>query len=379
MTVPGSSGVSPRRILSTGLGEWVVEADASARTLAVGSGYASSLLYSFQTPGDVYWYMGSAGRFVTSTCYRNEYPEWVGQFNRETLPPVMRSSARWECSVPLEHRHLARDDRAAFEADGAHTTFPHRQETELPAETPDDPPALQRWLAWTPFLDGATLLLARRGVVALSLGQRASTDYLAIVLSQVDNAGHYYGPLSLETLDVLIRLDKELGDFFDFLDETVGSHRYLVAVSSDHGFPNAPEYLQASGEPGRRIREEEINLLLNEVSALTDRADPDSHDLATRVAVAAEQYDFVAEAYTPGELTGTAPLSDDYLRLYRNSHREDRIPRLPLFSLTTFASPIARAGVMLRLQEGAMIDLDVVIHGWPYRYDRHVPMIFIGP
>jgi len=32
----------------------------------------------------------------------------------------------------------------------------------------------------------------------------------------------------------------------------------------------------------------------------------------------------------------------------------------------------------MRLTEGSMINLDVVIHGSPYRYDRHVPIYFLG-
>ena len=45
-------------------------------------------------------------------------------------------------------------------------------------------------------------------------------------------------------------------------------------------------------------------------------------------------------------------------------------PKRDLYQIVT--------GVMLRLEEGATIDLDVTIHGSPYQYDRHVPMIFMG-
>lgn len=376
--VSGSRGASPSKVLCEGLGEWIAKADPEAKSLAVGSGYVSSLLYSFHSPSEVYWYMGSEGKYVTSTFYRSRYPEWVTRFNNHDLPGYINASRAWECSVPASARNLAREDYASYEADHVHTTFPHIYEEELGKATPGSRSALKRWLAWTPFLDGATLALAKQGIEKLSLGQRRTTDYVAVVLSQVDNASHYYGPLSLETLDVLMRLDRELGEFFRFLDEKIGAGQYVLALSSDHGFPNVPEYQQEIGKPGSRVTEVEINGLLDEVNVLLKDSSVFSKEVALRVAEVAERYGFVAEAYTPEELLAGNNSADEFLRLYKNSYREDRVPRLPLFSLTTFHSAVGKAGAMLRLKEGAMIDLDVAIHGSPYFYDRRVPIIFFG-
>ena len=65
-------------------------------------------------------------------------------------------------------------------------------------------------------------MLARSGIEAMALGQRDATDCLSIVLSMVDSNSHYYGPLSMETFDTLMRLDKALGEFLEFLDQTLG-------------------------------------------------------------------------------------------------------------------------------------------------------------
>jgi predicted AlkP superfamily pyrophosphatase or phosphodiesterase len=208
---PDLSGVSPRKVLRDGLSEWIMHADPDARSLAVGSGNVSSLLYTFHAPANVYWYR--SGKYVTSTYYSSAYPAWVEQFNSDRLPGYMEASTRWQNSVPASFHHLARADQAAFEGDKVHTTFPHAFEEELADAIAQNPQvALARWFRWTPSLDEATLMLARSGLEAMTLGQRDATDCLSIVLSMVDSNSHYYGPLSLETFDTLMRLDKALGE-----------------------------------------------------------------------------------------------------------------------------------------------------------------------
>ena len=344
----------------------------------MGSGNVASMLYMFHAPANVYLYR--SGKYVTSTYYSSEYPEWVEQFNSDSLPVYIEASRRWESRVPASYHHLARADHAAFEGDKVHTTFPHRYEEELADAIAENPrAALARWFSWTPSLDEATLMLARSGIEAMALGQRDATDCLSIVLSMVDSNSHYYGPLSMETFDTLMRLDKALGEFLEFLDQTLGRDAYVVALSSDHGFPEVPEYRLELGLPGSRIRDEQIEELLAEARAELDGFLATSDATAGRVAEIAESHDFVEEAFTSVDLSHEDESENEFRQLYKNSFRQERIPRLPLFSLNTFHSAIGEAGVMLRLEDGAMIDLDAAVYGSAYPYDRHVPLIFMGP
>jgi hypothetical protein len=138
-----------------------------------------------------------------------------------------------------------------------------------------------------------------------------------------------------------------------------------------------PEYQKEVGQPGRRITEREINLVLNEVRAIISRNEGTREERAARVAEAVKRYDFVADAIVADKVLGR-PSRDVFINLYRNSYRADRVPRFPLFDFSNGTSPIGETGVIVRLKRGAIIDLDRAIHGSPYDYDRRVPLVFMG-
>ena len=379
---PDQKGVSPHKILSPTIGEWFSAADSKSRSVAIGSGQYSSLLHAGHARGDVYWYSIQAGRYVTSSFYRKDYPEWVERFNRERLPRLMEASDPWDILVPEAGRRLAYPDAIPYEGDHTHVTFPHQLKDFDPEGKLADPEvrkkALAWWIATTPELDDATLALAREAVAALSLGQRDATDYLSIVVSQVDDIGHFYGPFSLEQEDNLLRLDRELGEFLADLDARVGKGKVLVALSADHGVPDIPEKDRERGRVARRLKAEEIEAAVD-AAAKAAAAPGTPGEIATRVADALNRLDFVADAMPPGPLLGAGGTCDPFTALYRNSYREDRVPRFPLFSLAHEGRGIGEYGVAVRLTDGTMIDLDPAVHGSPYAVDRQVPLLFMGP
>ncbi|HKI96240.1 MAG TPA: alkaline phosphatase family protein [Gemmatimonadales bacterium] len=376
---PGEPGVSPRKILVSALPDWFVAGDSSSRVVAVGAGRYSSLLHGGKGHPDVYWYSAPAGRFVTSSYYRARTPSWLDTFNAERLPTFIRESLDWETSVPAAARALARRDSAPYEGAYGLTAFPHRITDALTPEHARMAAYQARWFANTPMLDAATLDLAATAVRARALGQRDAVDYLSIVVSQVDDIGHFYGPRSQEQLDNLLRLDRELGAFFAFLDRIVGRNGWTVAVTADHGTPDIPEYQLETGRHAYRVPQAEVDTILAHVRALVARDRGTREAVAEDVATLLERDSIVADAMTPAELLARTPARDSFVVLYRHNYRADRVPRYPLFSFDSGTSPVAAAGVAVRLRDGDMLDIDRAVHGSPYDFDRRVPIVFMGP
>jgi hypothetical protein len=88
--------------------------------------------------------------------------------------------------------------------------------------------------------------MAENAVDQLGLGKSGGTDFWSeLFVGRL--CRHAFGPHSWEIQDVLIRLDKDLGELFAHLDAKVGRGNYVVALSADHGVVPAPEDMQKTG------------------------------------------------------------------------------------------------------------------------------------
>jgi len=212
--------------------------------------------------------------------------------------------------------------------------------------------------------DAAALEFAKTTVSSLGLGRDDAPDYLNVSLSATDAVGHVYGPSSREQLDNLMRLDAALGNFFDFLDSTVGRGKWAMGLSADHGVVEMPEDLIARGEYGHRLTAAEREVL----SAIRARADSAGATPAAQAAAVAalKRLDFVADAWTNQQLMAAS--SDSFALLARRSLYPGRA-----------GSEFARVGIEVRYKPGFLSLSRGSSHGSPYWYDRNVPMIFMGP
>lgn len=223
--------------------------------------------------------------------------------------------------------------------------------------------------------DATTLRLAEEAVRQEELGRRPGhVDYLSAVVSAVDHVGHRFGPGSLEQLDNLLRMEKELGEFLTFLDKTVGKGRYVLALSADHGCAEIPEAHRDPGPPGRRVARAQVAAMMDRVLEEVARAPGTSEEIADRVARIARAQDFIGGAATAKELEAAGAKSDPVLTLISHSFRPDRIP----LTLGSSKGSLARFGVVAWLAEGAVLEDAPANHGSPHLYDRRVPLIFFG-
>jgi predicted AlkP superfamily pyrophosphatase or phosphodiesterase len=358
--IRNTMGVSPHSLMRTGLADWIVAANPGSRIASVSAKDRGAVLPAAHAKGQVYWFSSGAGRFVTSTYYRQAYPRWTDDFVARVQARYVWDSV-WTNSTPAGALARTSADSEPYEGDGTHTAFPHRFADE------GRPGRFWDWLASTPMLDALTLDFAKTMVKSLELGRDDVPDFLNVSLSQTDRIGHAYGPTSREQLDNLLRLDRELGEFFTFLDTAVGAGRWVVALSADHGALSAPETLPQPGEPatGHRATEEDRSaltaILLDPERGTNAAATPDS------IAAALKRLPFVADAYTHEQLLhGT--LADSFAVLERRSLYPGRA-----------AAEGSKLGVEIRYVEGFLFAVSGSGHGSPYWYDRHVPMMFMGP
>lgn len=166
-------------------------------------------------------------------------------------------------------------------------------------------------------------------------------------------------------MDNLLRLDRELGEFFTFLDTRVGRGRWTVMLTADHGVLEMPETLIARGEYGHRLTPGE-NAKLDSLRAEAI-ANPDRRAAATKLVADLKKLPIVGDAWTREDLTLGQP-TDSFAVLRRRSMYDGRV-----------AGRFSREGVEFRFIPGIPSGPREASHSQGYWYDRRVPMIFMGP
>ena len=356
--VDSADGASPAHLMKPGLAEWIVQANPRSKVASVsGKDRGAIQPAAHAKSGYVYWFEGGFGRFVTSTYYRKSDPAWVTAFNTGPLQ-MHRGENVWDLRVPQSALGRANRDTIATEADGKFTFFPHTHAAE---GRPDN-----FWLWWenTPYVDAVTLEMAETMITSLELGRDDAPDFLNVSLSATDRIGHRFGPLSREQFDNLLRLDKELGEFFAFLDRTVGKDKWIVMLSADHGVIDSPEDLIARGEYGYRPTPAE-NAKLDSLRIRADAAS-DKKAAARELVAELKKNPLIADAWTTEDLAKAT--SDSFAVLIQRSQYPGRV-----------SGRFSRQGVEIRYRPGIYGPPRGSGHGSPYWYDRHVPMIFMGP
>jgi len=232
--VPGTSSlsytVSPLHLMVPTLGEWVKGQHRGSRNVAIaGKDRAAVMMTGHKADQRWYW---ANNKFVT---------DLKGVAAPQTLTRANEAIAKalLETRQPLQSPPLCQAKARSFPIEGGGKPVG----SGAFARSAGDAAALRA----SPELDGDTLAIAAGLVDEMQLGRGAEPDVLAISLSATDYVGHSYGTEGQEMCLQLLALDRELGDFFAFLDRR--GIDYSVVLTADHGGLDVPERQRGTGHP----------------------------------------------------------------------------------------------------------------------------------
>ncbi len=209
--------------------------------------------------GQAYWFDNATGGWITSTYYMNELPAWVKAVNDKKLPEKYLSQ-NWNTLYPIGTYKQSTADDKKYESKigGEDNTFPH-----ITADL-----SVNKFESFrqTPGGNTYTLDMSRAAIEGEKLGQRGVTDFLAISFSSPDYIGHAFGPNSIEVEDTYLRLDRDLGAFFKYLDTKIGKGQYLVFLTADHAVAHVPGFMKENNLPAGTFDDAAIKKWLNEMA-----------------------------------------------------------------------------------------------------------------
>jgi len=333
----------------------------------------------------VTWFDSASAAWVTSSVYGTM--PFVDEFAKKH--PVAEDFGKsWSLSLPGSVYFY--DDKAfgAAEVEGWSAGFPHTLRGKEDATTADT--AFYEEWATSPFADTYLTKMAENAVDSLGLGKSGATDFLGVSYSSVDYVGHTFGPRSREIQDILVRLDKDLGELFNYLDQKVGKGNYVVALSADHGVAPIPSDIQKTGvdagvlslpdlkerienalEPFNYTKPAIARISGNDVYFASGIHDQLRHDPAAMRALldAALSTPGVAAVYRAEELIGENTTLSQARTAFALNYFPGRSGDVFVLQKPYWLTDSSAEGSKRYTGTG---------HGTPYNYDQHVPILLMG-
>ena len=371
--------MSPKNMLTTSVcDELRLASNFASKVIGIAIKDRGAILPASHSANAAYWYESKTGNFISSTYYMNELPGWVQQFNGRKLPDSLYRLG-WKTALPVATYSLysSADDKA-------YESKPFGKEAlGFPYDLSKFVGKDYSKISSTPWGNTLTAEMAKAAVLAEKLGQGSATDFLAVSFSSPDYIGHSFGPNSWENADDYVRLDQELGKFFQFLDAQLGAKSYTVFLTADHAVAHIPGYLKENRIPGGLLdmsgMMKDMNLQIKQrygidnaiASIMNEQVYLSRKRLDTSKADVVEIKNFIVQYLLKEENITHAFSSDDVLitplpkvirEMYANGFHPSR---------SGDVSFIPKPGYFIGGSTGTT-------HGSPFQYDTHIPLLWYG-
>ncbi|WP_343329093.1 alkaline phosphatase PafA [Polaribacter staleyi] len=372
---------SPKRLFTSTITDQLhLAQNMHGKTIGVSIKDRSAILPAGHTANGAFWYDGrNFNTWVTSTFYMNELPQWVKDFNTNNKADDYLNTP-WKTLYNIDTYTNSRADNNIFEGKlkGQKTpTFPKDLKDLRTKNGNFD------LIKTVPSGNTFTADFAKAAIIGENLGKGEYTDFLAVSFSPTDYVGHKYGVSAVETEDTYLRLDKDLADFFKFLDQQVGKGNYTLFLTADHAAVHVPAYLQSLKIPAHYLNIKKFNEFVIETTKKYFNSDElienvsnyqiflnkekiaslnlDANTVAQKLADEIINFDGIYKVVTARTLQ-TTHFSSGILNSLQNGYNQ---------KLSGDVFMIPNPATLISGRTGTS-------HGSGYSYDTHVPIIFYG-
>jgi predicted AlkP superfamily pyrophosphatase or phosphodiesterase len=375
-----TQGRSPEVILAPTLGDGLAAYYGGRSKIFGVSGKDRSAVSMAGKTGKAFWYSVDNGDFVTSTYYYDTLPDWGREWNAERKAEQY-GGGQWKLLDETSTYLLSAQDDRPYEADlrGYGRVFPHSF-----GEVGNK--LLYTQLMASPIGDQMVLDFTKTLVKNERLGQDTIPDYLSISFSSVDAVNHFFGPSSLENEDVVRQLDRTLAELFKFIDKNVGLDHTLIVLSADHGMADMPEYMTELGYTAGRLDPDHIVATANKIGKQFGIDEVVRFFYRPYLYLDDEKIKTAKQNRTGVEQAIASALTDSSgIALAVPSSNLSTQQTNPILEQIRRNYHVSRSGDIYIVQEPYWFLFDnnkgvvQAMHGSPWRYDTHVPIIFAGP
>lgn len=365
---PVSDGESGFRLLVPTVGDELrAQLSPTPRIVSLSLKARTAATLGGKHPDAIAW-VSDQGAWTTSTAYGGLVPE-IEKYVA-THPVEQQLWSVWDRTLPKSDYRF--DERAlGVRGDPSTTTFPH---------------VIRSWDDWqeSPLADEYLTRMSLDVVQHMKLGGAGRTDMLSIGYSVLDQVGHDFGPNSHEVQDVLVRLDRSVGELLTGLDRIVGRGNYLVALTSDHGVAPTPERSRAVGLDAQRLPGATVtDAAQRAIASVLGRGKYVRRMVNSEIYLEDGVLDALGAQGGPIEKVRQALLSvEGVAAVYmRSDFTPERLAADPVAQKVANSFFPSRSGdIFVIAKPYWLVNNNLTAnHGTPYRYDTHVPVVLMGP
>jgi len=198
--------------------------------------------------GKAIWFDEEDFRFTTSKAYFGSFPEWLEQFNMQ-YTSKHRSHTPWLPRYELPGPAYAMHDPQTYNCckrEKSPMNTPNNIGIHTAARSMHQKKKKHDFLL-TPLANQLIFDLARVCISEHIEKNKSDRLLLWICPSSLDRLGHEFGPDSLEVIDMIYHLDKQIGDFIAQVHTQVGIDNSLFIFTADHGVSPFSALMHARG------------------------------------------------------------------------------------------------------------------------------------
>jgi len=370
-----SGRMSPRNLLVTTITDQLrLASNFRSKVIGVAIKDRGAILPAGHSANAAYWYDSQTGNWVSSSFYMQKLPDWVEKFNQSQRAKALQEQT-WQTLLPINQYIQSETDEQSYERplEGEQKpVFPHKINSLAD-------------LAYTPFGNTLTKEFALAAFKNENLGKSNETDFLCVSFSSPDIGGHSFGPYSIETQDMYLRLDLEIAEMLETFDKELGKNNYLVFLTADHGVADIPAFLKKHKIPAGisfdSYHLQEIQVALEKkfgegkwIRYAENQQLYLNHKLLDKKNVSVKQiYEVVkktllhhADVYSVVNLWDNdiaSALPTYYAELVKNIYHPKRSGEIMILLRPAYFYGFAKGGTT---------------HGTFYNYDTHVPLLWFG-
>ncbi len=221
-------GYSAHNMLAPTISETLLGDSPESKAVTVALDPSSAILLSGKS-GEPFWFDEYTCSWATSDTYMDKLPSWAINYNKSEAD-ISLTALNWVMSQSADQYINSRYS-------GESKNYQLKSAVKI-GKSDDRATRHEKYhsqIISTPIGNDAVAAFAKLAIESLELGLDDNVDIINICFDASRYVVESYGPDSIEAEDMYYKLDQNIADIIQYIDQNMYSENVVYVLSSDHG------------------------------------------------------------------------------------------------------------------------------------------------